>query len=523
MTRPSAAASSLLLVALALLALLLYRPWEVTAFSILDFSEFLPLVARTGSFPEAVASLSSYYGGHGRFAVLTYAWIAFNWTAFGLDPAGWEWARFALLTVNVVLVFALLRRLGQSQYASALGAALFVVAAPAAGTWIRLTGEPLSVLALLLAGLAATRYQQAARWQPVALLIVLLGAAAVAAKETSVVVLPVLALFACTWRGRRGLGRLRFSRRNVVLLSAMAAATALLVLVILAGMSRQAAEGYARSYGDGAIGHVRYVTYLIVFVLPSQTARGIVGWGPTAVFAVLVVAGWVVRVRSRGRTLHRLAEIGMLAALPLLGAAAYMPWPRLELFYAYPFLFGAAGLLATGVTHLERGKAARSAAVRAAGVILIGLAAVQAGAWARQNAAVQALNADAAHALAQLPRHDLLLVAVAHYSPQEWQSMAPTLRRFALAMGAPADLPPARDIHCSELGSARLEGVRRVALLSFSHFCGRLPQPVRSVTRTAEFIDVATLRRRTTTYHADFVVVEMGGSGAPDGDAGDQR
>ncbi|HET7233980.1 MAG TPA: phospholipid carrier-dependent glycosyltransferase, partial [Longimicrobium sp.] len=197
------AAPALLLVA----ALLVYHPWAAAPLSVLDFSEFLPVLRTPGGPVKHFIDLAHYFAGHGRSAWVTYAWISLNWTLFGDWAVGWDLLRFALMSGVVALSYLFLRRVGCSPLGAGAGAALLVVASPGQEGWTRLTGEPLGLAALLGAALLALGYRGARRWPARALAIALLLALAVLAKEVlAVAALPVLILCAC-WRPGRGLGR----------------------------------------------------------------------------------------------------------------------------------------------------------------------------------------------------------------------------------------------------------------------------------------------------------------------------
>ncbi|HEU5357701.1 MAG TPA: hypothetical protein VFU45_01180, partial [Gemmatimonadales bacterium] len=81
--------------AAAVLALLLYRPWEGRPFAILDFSEFLPLLKGQGGFVARLGALVHYYlFEHGRLNLASYVALSAKWTVLGAEPTRWQWARF---------------------------------------------------------------------------------------------------------------------------------------------------------------------------------------------------------------------------------------------------------------------------------------------------------------------------------------------------------------------------------------------------------------------------------------------
>jgi hypothetical protein len=497
---------------LVVIAFTVYEPWRPAPFSILDFSEFLPLLQGTESLGERISALAAYYRSHGRFALLTYAYIALNWTLFGSASAGWEWARFGLMTFNVLLAFALLRRLTHSIFAAFLGAALFIVAAPAAGAWVRLTGEPLSLLALLSGALLASGYQQSADWPWRTAALVLLCTAAVAAKETSIVAAGVLIVFACSWDGPRGIVRPRMSSRNVWLLALSTAAMLMIIGAAVIGMSSVAADGYIRSYGEGTPEPLRLLTTFLVFVLPMPAAPGVVGLVTTVIFSILAVVGWNRRIRNKSTPVPY-AELALLLALPMLGAAAYLPWPRLEFFYGLPFLFGSACVLAVAVAQLARQSRTHAVLVHCAGAIMIGLAATAASQWARTVTALHEINWQLVHEIGALHGAEPVLVATPATTPQEWQGTGATLRRFALAVGVAGDeLPEFREVPCNAaLDDFSPDRAASVLLISYAHQCGPLPNPLLSISRTVGHLDPARLRPARTTFQVDIALISAVG------------
>ncbi|HEU4454877.1 MAG TPA: hypothetical protein VFR81_17575 [Longimicrobium sp.] len=491
------------LAVLLLAAVLVYRPWLTAPFSILDFSEFLPILREGGSFGERLAGLVRYFAGHGRSAWVTYAWISLNWSLFGDWSAGWDGMRFALMSGVVALAFAFLRRAGCPPFAAAAGAALLVVATPAQEGWTRLTGEPLGLAALLGAALLALGYQEAPRWAGRAISMALLLGAAVLAKEVLVVcAAPVLAL--ALFRRGGGVGWPETSRRNLVLAGAAAAVLAGAAAVVLSTFGATPAEGYAQSYGDGGMNLLRYKAHLRLIGLPLSRTLPDAARVAALLLVTVMAAGWAAHLWDRGRRGSRAAVLLAALSVPVLGALVYLPWPRMERFYAFPFLAGPVVLLAVAVAALaRRTHPARVLLPVAAALVLAGF---DAAAHADESRAVRQVNAAVAREIGGLRGTDSVYVAVpGHVMPaQAWQGHGPTLRRYAVATGlASGPAPAVADVRCEE-GIGRWTGAARpAAVVSFAHLCGPLPGATVVIERAHGYVDLLGMRRREKTRRAD--------------------
>jgi hypothetical protein len=76
--------------------------------------------------------------------------------------------------------------------------------------------------------------------------------------------------------------------------------------------------------------------------------------------------------------------------------------------------------------------------------------------------------------LGQVPRADRIVVARRELLAQAWTGTGPTLRRYALATGAAAELPPAEDLTCTDAAQLLQRGIGRTVVISYHQNCGPL-------------------------------------------------
>lgn len=474
-TEPSPVLSTLhLLGFLALLiaiVALVYRPWEMVPFDILDFSETLPILRATEGPLQATSALGSYYADHGRWSPVSFAFIALNWTLFGDSPQGWMWMRVTILACCGLLMHRLLHRLGFSEGTAWICSILLVLASTSAAATIRLTGEPLALLSVLVALLLASHYQTTNRWRTTGLAIAILAAFAVMAKETMLLLAPFVFLFAATYRDGRLEGP-RVSARDRWLYGCGALVAALTIFAILATVLSSRPDGYVAPYGSEALGAGRLAGLFIWILLPVHPASVDPALAVAAAFLFLsvLVLGLHTSVRgSRPKRVVYSLTAGLLA-LPLIGALTYVPWPRFESFYALPYFIGSLGLLALSLRELERHSRLAAGLGRTLCVLLLIVSATAAFNLSRREEASRRLDGRLVQHLASMPNADEVRVAVRELTDQPWQGTGPTLARYADAINAPgAPLPPTRDGECAEIREAAGDGASRGTVFVFSH------------------------------------------------------
>lgn len=492
------------------IALFLYEPWRRTPFDILDFSEFLPLLQRNGTFASRLDAFVRYYASQGRFNVLSYCFLIWKWSLFGNNEAAWQLARFVQMVGITFGVFALLRRLGAERPGAIAGATLFVVANGAAPAWIRLTmGEPLGLMAILGAALLATEYQRTPRWRATALAIAGLLTCALLAKEMLAAFVPFVLLLACTGHAQGRYGRPEMSRRNLWLVG-LTVGSAVAALIPVAFVALQAAsDKYAAVYGTSPSWSGRFIAYFLTFLLPVQAryAPYLDPWilPGNALFLAIVVVGWWLGLRADAERRHRLAVGGAALALIAVGAMLYAPWPYFNSFYGLPFLLGSALLLAFGITFIERHSANWRWLAYAACLALFTHAAMFAGYTSRSAIARRNVNRALVDDFVQHASADSIVIAMRYVPAQRWVGIAATLQRYAAAVRPDAPIPAINDTLCSAAVPLFRQGGGNALLVTYTDQCGALPEPGRTVRVYYPYVYWPTLSIRTDSVRADIL------------------
>ncbi|MFQ5678309.1 MAG: hypothetical protein ACE5HP_02505 [Gemmatimonadota bacterium] len=471
--------------------LLVFRPWRWEPFAAEDFSEFLPLLST--SLGESFRRLLAYYTSQGRWNPVSQLYVAVNWALFGEHSVAWNLGRAILLLVELALLFAVLRRLRISPAPAVAATMLFGLSSAAAGSWTRLTAEPLVVLALLVGALLAIGYRSAERWGTRAAGLGAAAAVAVLSKEVAVAAVPFLALLAVARDDRRARGaetsvppgRLDGPRFVwlVVVLAAVVAAAAVPVIHAVRGAPPDA---YVTAYGPARPAFRVWLELLVSHAVPFHVIAG----GPIGVlllnelFAVLVCAAWWRRCRRTGGDSRCRTLLPLFLFLPVGGALVYWPWPRFENFYALPFFLGGTLLFAFAVEELRSaGGLARRLCWIGVTLLLLGGAA---GGWNLSNR-TNALRRTEWTAARLLPRLELgggIVMGVPGEPERAWQGPGATLRRFAESVApGPVALPPAEDLPCAGVRSLAADPARRRSVLSYAHLCGPLHRPAARIVR----------------------------------------
>lgn len=436
-------------------ALAIYQPWQGNPFDILDFSEFLPLISQRDGFWGRFLALVDYYAGqHGRLNILSYAALAAKWSLFGADPALWQLARFAQMSVITVGVYWLLRRLRIDPGGAVCGAMLFVAADSAMNAWVRLTmGEPLGVLCLLAAAILATRFQSSDRWLLHAWGIAGLLSAALLAKEMLAGCVPFVLALGLTFH-QDGLRKPTWTPRTRWLLVATAILVGGAVLAIGAVLLSVPADGFTSLYGEADPSPRRLLRNYRRMALPANTflpGFRAVTFPPNLLFTVVSLGG-LVAAMARPEVRRLAAVVAAVAAtVPLTGAVLYLPWPQYHNFYGLPYLFGQALLLGFAVTTLVRGTARLRWAVYGACLLVALITGSIALQHSKRIRAGQTLNANLAEAVLEYSGVDSIVVLVGGRANQEWQGTGATLRRYALAGRPGLELPPGVEATCRDI------------------------------------------------------------------------
>jgi hypothetical protein len=242
-------------------------------------------------------------------------------------------------------------------------------------------------------------------------------------------------------------------------------------------------------------------------VMPENTVGRQMRWlqPPNLLLAVTCLSGLAVAFRSRERRQHVWWMTAVAVGLPAVGVLLYLPWPFFLPFYALPFLVGPALLLAMSVTAVEQqAPGARWAVyVGATGVTL--LAAMASAYLSRVAIAQQQVNGDLVHLLPRYASVDSILVAQP-FAPQEaWQGWGPALAMYARSVGAASRLPPTVNITCGDLPRVLQGRLGNTLVISYSFYCGSVPNATLRLRRVVTFLDYVTLSVATDTVGADLI------------------
>lgn len=478
------------LLGLTLLALLLVQPWTQVTLDPWDYGDFHPKVeGATGMF-DALARLVDFFGrANGRFNVVFWATIAAQWQAFGFAAVAWEWVRWCVMLADVLLLYALVRRFGGGALAATAAALPLVVASTMYRPWTQLMAEPLVLAELLVAAHLAMGFRTRASWAGRTALLAGLAALVAVTKEITAPGLLVPWLVAISWDD--GWRRPAADRRTVALTVAMGAAVLVALVPAFLFWRAAPADGYATGYGAAPITLTRWLVTGATGVFPVFLASATTGalqllHPANLALLLLLVGGFVVRPATAHAGLADRA--GYLALLlPLVGLAAYLPWPVFHEYYAAPYLLGVGVALATAVTRLVG--AGRT--VVAAGLLLL-LGATTAATTARLQARASALRELGAATWQRFPLlagYDSVFFAVPATGVADYPANAGFLVRTAIAAGdaEEAAMPPVVDVPCPVLADrVRRAPAGRVAVVSWFRICGPLPEarPITVTPRT---------------------------------------
>ena len=476
------------------LSLWMYRPWEPRPFDTLDFSEFLPLLhGASGAWGRFTALTGYYVEQHGRLNLLSYAALAGKWTFLGDSPVRWQWARVVELLGLMALLYAFLRRLRNGPVAAVAGASVFIIGRVAGEGWTRMTqGEVLGTLCALGALHVALGRQTARR--PAASMIAagVLMAAAILAKEMLIGTLPLVLWVGLARTGAGPLGTPRFDRDSLRWGAGVSLLPLLAFLVALYVATHTAVEGFSTLYGSrsGQVG--RFVELLLRpwFLTGQRVAPAALLAPGNALFLLALLAGVAAAWRAPGtRTMARSA-LGAAAVTSLSLAVLYVPWPYFNLYYAIPFLLATALLFAVAIEGWMGSGRSGPWIAGGAFVLICGATAPVTARFARAAIAQQQVDGELVTALARHADADTIFVARRTFAPLAWTGTGPTLRRYALATGAAAALPPAADISCPDAYGRMGRGLGRSILITYGHFCGALPGAEVTVVRRFPYLDI---------------------------------
>ena len=492
------------------LACLIYEPWRTAPFSIVDFSEFLPLLTRNDSFGARLIAFVNYYSTQGRFNVVVYVYLVSEWSLFGWNAAAWHLSRFAEMCGIAALSYVLLLRMTGSRIGAAAGASLYFVASCAAPAWIRLsTAEVIGMWPLLGGALLATRYQCSQHWRASATAIAVLAAFAVLSKEVLIVFVPLVVLLAWTYCGPDHFVQPRASRRNLWLACTTAAAITVPIILILIIAARAHGPAYALAYGHAPVSMARSVGILLGLVLPTfSTYAPFTSFALPAnmVFLIILAAGWTVSPVDTGlRRSHR-SIAACLMAISVIGTLVYSPWPLFNFFYGLPYLIVPAALLAFAIKTINRHWPRRLWVALSACALILAQAAAFAAYDARHAFALREVNGALVKSVATRPATNSLIVTTKAISELSWIDTGPTLGRFVAALYPSRTLLSARSVSCETMRAGNDVHVPRGSvLITYADDCGTFPHPAWSERRVFSYFYWPALSLRQDSIRVDML------------------
>jgi hypothetical protein len=496
----------------ALLALVVYQPWRSVPFDMLDFSEFLPLLANNRSLLARFQALIAYYSqDHGRFNIIPYGMLALKWSLFGWDPVTWQLLRFLQMSAIIGGTYYVLLQLRVSKVAAVLGALLFVTAGTATPAYLRLTmAEPLGTMFLLAASALALQYRRVKRWRLSALAVAGLLIATVLSKEMLVAAAPFVLLLGCCRRADLRFGPPRFDQRGIWLLAMATVGIALASIPIVWAALQVKPESFGGMYGRAGVSIQsvlgNWVSFSLVqapVFLPEGNTSFIV---TNFVFLSIIAIGWRELFRARRDRQHFVILLLIVLTLPGCAALIYSPWPQVQLFYGLPFLLGVSILFAQAVvgieTALPRG---RWAAYIASGAVFAGTSA-SAYHIAQLVYADRAVKFNVARELLNYPREDSVLYGVQRIPLVRWEGQGPTLRRYMVAVFETDAVPPINDVTCRQLRALEQQARLGTVLASSSLRCGPFLHPSKVFKEEYQYLGWPIPRIHIDSVRSDLLV-----------------
>jgi hypothetical protein len=502
-------APALALVFMGALAFWLYQPWHSRPFDVIDFSDFLPLLARGDSFSDRLGALMAYYGPeHGRFNPVGYAGLAAKWQILGAEPLSWQLLRAGQMTLAAGGTYLLLRRLSAGPWGATVGSSLIFFSFSSSQAWVRLPiAEPLGLLCALAAALLAVRVRTARFWRTTAITSGGFVALAILAKEMLVAWAPVVAYLGCYLGPDGRLQRIRTpDRRGRWVLGSVGittAAASVPIILAAAGLQRQ---GYATMFGQGGLSPLRIAEIAQRMLVPWPVAQGAEGplfALPALLFVLALICGLNAGTADLGWRDHtaRAGAVGL--ALPAMGTILYSPWPTYWALYGLPFLVGPALLIAIAVSNAERRSRRWGWTARALAIACLLTVIAPPVHLARRFAARQEVNVALAHELLAHAAADSIVVALVIPPRAGLPGIGTALRNYALVLHPIATLPPALDAECADVAARYRRGLGRNVIISYGDQCGQLPIATISMRRSFRYFDLGRFRTVVDSIRAD--------------------
>jgi hypothetical protein len=470
---------------------------------IIDFPEFMPLLEKAGSFAGGLAALAEYFGGHGRFNVLTQTYISLIWLIAGDNAAAWQAAAWLMMAVLGGLVASFANELGMSRAAVGMAVALTVLGSPGAGAWVRFTGEPLGAILFVCSLKVALRYREFERPGWHAGVLALLWSAMVLAKETLVVLIPVAALVALTSPPAKHGRGIEWSRASPVV-GALVVAAMIIAVAWMATHSGRHPTAYASAFGEGELSIKRFVRAALVIVLPSRvnTEPPLISiLYPANILYTAIVIWASVRVRREYLHSRLTLAVCLTVACVMVGGLIYLPWPRFESFYALPFAIGPLALFGMCVSRIN----ARRVASRAIAGVMLVVMMLYAGAlsWSRSEGAAARRAVEHQASLAITAAEAETLIVVRRYSGKlepsmAWERTAASLERHSREVLGRKNTLSTVDVPCELLSSVPVTG--KSLLVLYDRECNESPVGMVSLERTHWRLSLLSLELVRDTF-----------------------
>jgi hypothetical protein len=499
----------LALACIGILAFWLYQPWHRRPFDVIDFSDFLPLLAGGESFSDRFGALITYYGPeHGRFNPVGFAGLALKWGMLGPDPLLWQLLRAGQLALAVGATYLLLRRLSAGPWGAAIGSSLIFFSFSSSQAWVRLSvAEPLGLLLMLVAALLAVRVPTTRYWRTTAIASGVFVALAILAKEMLVAWAPVVAYLGWCLGPDGRLRRIRApDAREAWLLASVGLATVAAAVPIVVAATSLKLTGYSSMFGQGTLSPGRIAALAQRMLVPWPVAQGAEGMAfalPAILFVLTLLCGLNAVSADKGWRDHTTRAWVLGLALPAMGTVLYAPWPTYWALYGLPFLVGPCLLIAIAVTSAER-RSRRwkwTARVLATGCVLTVIApSVH---LARRFAARQEVNVALAQELPAHPAADSIVVALVIPPRAGLPGIGTALRNYALMLHPTTPLPPAQDAQCDDVAARFRRGLGRTVIISYGDQCGQMPVATISMRRRFRYFDLERFRVVVDSIRAD--------------------
>jgi hypothetical protein len=486
-------------------AALLYRSFLPKPFDIMDFPEFLPILQGPGSILERLGGIFSYYGTQGRFKPVDFSLLALKWSIFGASPLGWQIASFAQMSVFGFLMFAVVRRLGATVLSAALASSLALCSLAAAHGWIRLSvSEEIGASLLFGAMLLASRLNASARPRTVMLGVCACVTVMLLLKEMLVASVPAVVLAALIFDDEGRPAAPRVSRRAITLTIALGLTCVLVLLPVLIVLLNAQPGTYARNFGSGGASIGKLLAHYAVMLVPFVPA------GPTMnvpvlladiSFAALLFVGWKLLYARRPERRYTTTLLAFGVLVPMLGALAYLPWPKFDLFYGIPYLLGPAVLVAFAISGVQTAAPRYTPVAVAAWLWTSVYMASDSLRYARQIEASVATVVDVSRGMRLSLGADSAEYAVCGLSPAAWRNLPPLVAGYAAMEGH--RIPTGTQISCDEAWRHVRDRPMRRAVVIVSDGSPRAGAAYRTVVHTAARIDWERLRLVRDTVRAD--------------------